>query len=54
MAEIADLIIYGFKSAFLPYRVKARMLREVVEELVQKGVVPKSQIAVSATDSEAI
>jgi adenosine deaminase len=54
LAEIADLIIYGFKSAFLPYRVKAKMLREVVDELVAKGIVPKTQTTSSSTDSEAL
>lgn len=31
--EIKDLIIYGFKSAFLPYRDKVRLLNDAIEEL---------------------
>jgi adenosine deaminase len=54
LPEIADLIIYGFKSAFLPYRIKAKMLREVASELVSKGIIPKTQITSSSADSEAL
>lgn len=36
--EIIDLIIAGFKSAFLPHRVKAKLLAEVVEELKDLNV----------------
>jgi len=38
--EIQDIIIMGFKSAFLPYAVKRAMLAEVVHEL--KNFKPKS------------
>jgi adenosine deaminase len=31
--EIKELIIMGFKSAFLPYAVKRAMLADVVHEL---------------------
>jgi adenosine deaminase len=31
--EIKELIIMGFKSAFLPYGIKRAMLAEVVHEL---------------------
>jgi adenosine deaminase len=31
--EIKELIIMGFKSAFLPYAIKRAMLAEVVHEL---------------------
>jgi adenosine deaminase len=31
--EIKELIIMGFKSAFLPYSIKRAMLAEVVNEL---------------------
>lgn len=33
LPEIKNLIIYGFKSAFLPYRDKVEILNRVVEEL---------------------
>ena len=33
LPEIKNLIIYGFKSAFLPYREKVNVLSQVVEEL---------------------
>jgi adenosine deaminase len=38
--EIKEIIIMGFKSAFLPYAIKRAMLAEVVEEL--KAFKPKS------------
>jgi len=38
--EIKELIIMGFKSAFLPYAIKRAMLAEVVDEL--KSFKPKS------------
>ncbi len=40
LEEIKEVIIMGFKSAFLPYAVKRAMLGEVVEEL--KNFKPKS------------
>lgn len=40
LEEIKDLIIMGFKSAFLPYSIKRAMLAKVVEEL--KSFKPKS------------
>ena len=33
LEEIKDVIIMGFKSAFLPYAIKRAMLAEVVHEL---------------------
>jgi adenosine deaminase len=33
LPEIKNLIIYGFKSSFLPYREKVNLLNEVIEEL---------------------
>ena len=33
LPEIKNLIIYGFKSAFLPYREKVNVLSKIVEEL---------------------
>jgi len=33
MEEIIDLIIFGFKSAFLPYRRKVKLLNSVFDEL---------------------
>jgi adenosine deaminase len=38
--EIKELIIMGFKSAFLPYAIKRAMLADVVAEL--KNFKPKS------------
>jgi adenosine deaminase len=38
--EIKEIIIMGFKSAFLPYAIKRALLAEVVEEL--KAFKPKS------------
>ena len=40
LEEIKDLIIMGFKSAFLPYAIKRSMLSEVVNEL--KSFTPQS------------
>lgn len=41
--EICDLIIYGFKSAFLPYRLKLKLLKEVYEEFRALNITPKTQ-----------
>lgn len=46
LPEIKNLIIYGFKSAFLPYREKVNMLNRVVKDLqsIDDGK-PLSQVA---------
>lgn len=38
MEELVDLIIYGFKSAFLPYRRKMRLLNQLFDELRSQGL----------------
>ena len=40
LEEIKELIIMGFKSAFLPYAIKRAMLADVVNEL--KAFTPAS------------
>lgn len=42
--ELMDLIIYGFKSAFLPYREKSKMLRGVFDELRERGLTGRTQV----------
>lgn len=54
LEEIVDLIIFGFKSAFLPYRVKVKLLRSVLEELNQLQAKPRNQVLLTAYDSEAL
>lgn len=43
LEEIVDLIIFGFKSAFLSYRAKSRLLKGVFDELEELGVAGKTQ-----------
>lgn len=43
MDELVDLIIFGFKSAFLPYRAKVKMLRKVYEELRAMNLTARTQ-----------
>jgi adenosine deaminase len=43
LKEIVDLIIFGFKSSFLPYRAKVKLLRSVFEELKDLQLEPKNQ-----------
>lgn len=43
LPEIVDLIIFGFKSSFLPYRAKVRMLRDALAELSELALEPKTQ-----------
>jgi adenosine deaminase len=38
LEEILDLVVFGFKSSFLPYRSKVRLLRSVFEEINALGV----------------
>ncbi|MBM4117461.1 adenosine deaminase [bacterium] len=40
VGDIHELILNGFKSAFLPHRQKAALMRQVVEELESLGVPP--------------
>jgi len=35
LEEIKDLIIFGFKSTFLPYTDKVKLLHQVINELKQ-------------------
>lgn len=43
MEEIIDLIIFGFKSAFLPHRRKVKMLNSLFNELRDLNLTAKSQ-----------
>lgn len=43
MEELVDLIIFGFKSAFLPYRRKVKMLNSVYDELRRLNLKGKTQ-----------
>lgn len=54
MSEIVDLIIYGFKSAFLPQRAKVKLLRKILQELQQLAVEPKTQRLCTPQDAEAL
>jgi len=35
MDDFKEIIIYGFKSAFIPYNEKKKLVQEVVEELAK-------------------
>jgi len=52
--ELIDLIIFGFKSAFMPYRAKVKLLRSVFEELEQLNLSPKTQNLMSPIPAEAL
>lgn len=41
--ELIDLILFGFKSAFLPYRTKAKMLSKVYDELRAMNLSARTQ-----------
>src|SRR5690606_9449486 len=43
MEEIIDLIIFGFKSAFLPYRRKVKLLNSVFDDLRGMNLKAKTQ-----------
>ena len=54
LEEIVDLIIFGFKSAFLPQRSKIKMLRQVFGELNELTIEPKTQkLITTAVNAEA-
>ena len=40
LEDVTTIIVSGFKSAFLPHRRKAALMRQVVEELEGLGVPP--------------
>jgi len=50
MDELVDLIIFGFKSAFLPYRTKVKMLGRVYDELRSKNLTARTQRICDAED----
>jgi adenosine deaminase len=52
--EIIDLVVFGFKSAFLPYRTKVKLLRSVFEELKTLLVEPKTQKLHTTAAAEAL
>lgn len=52
--EIVDLIVFGFKSAFLPYRAKTKLLRSVFAELNELMLEPKTQRLHTAAQAEAL
>ncbi len=54
LSELVDLIIYGFKSAFLPQRAKVKLLRNVFQELKQMELEPKNQQLYTDQDAEAL
>ena len=41
VGDVHELILNGFKSAFLPHARKAALMRKVVEELESLGVPPR-------------
>lgn len=43
LEELVDLIIYGFKSAFLPYRAKVKLLSKVYDELRAMNITARTQ-----------
>lgn len=52
--ELVDLVIYGFKSAFLQHRTKVKLLRTVFQELADLGVAPKTQQLHTPSSAEAL
>lgn len=54
LEELVDLIIFGFKSAFLPQRQKVKLLRRVFAELNDLAITPKTQELYTSMDSEAL
>lgn len=54
LEEIVDLIIFGFKSSFLPYRSKVKMLRAAFAELNTLLAEPKTQKLQTALNAEAL
>jgi adenosine deaminase len=52
--ELVDLIIFGFKSAFLPYRTKVKLLRTVFNELNELAIKPKTQTLITPQAAEAL
>lgn len=43
MDELVDLVIFGFKSAFLPYRTKVKLLTQVYDELRAMNLTARTQ-----------
>lgn len=54
MDELVDLVIYGFKSAFLPHRTKTKLLRSVFKELEGLNLSPKTQKLLTPSPAEAL
>lgn len=54
LPELCDLIVFGFKSAFLPYRAKVKMLRGVLQELNELALKPKTQSVQTTAAAEAL
>lgn len=52
--EIVDLVVFGFKSAFLPYRVKVKLLKSVFQELNGLLLEPKTQKLHTTATAEAL
>jgi adenosine deaminase len=52
--EIVDLIVFGFKSAFMPYRAKVKLLRSVFAELNDLTLEPRTQKLYTSTNAEAL
>lgn len=54
LEEIVDLIVFGFKSAFLPYRTKVKLLRSIFAELNELTLEPSTQKLHTTTNAEAL
>ncbi|MEI7635354.1 MAG: adenosine deaminase [bacterium] len=54
LTEICDLIVFGFKSAFMPHRSKVKMLKGILSELNELALQPKTQSLQTTTDAEAL
>ncbi|MGI8908649.1 MAG: adenosine deaminase [Candidatus Sumerlaeaceae bacterium] len=52
--EIIDLIIFGFKSAFLQHRAKVKLLRSIFQELNEMDLSPKTQKLYTPAPAEAL
>jgi len=52
--DIKEMIISGFKSAFLPYREKADVLKEITRELESFTLPANGQVATAATPAREI
>jgi adenosine deaminase len=54
LEEILDLVVFGFKSSFLPYRSKVRMLKSAFAEINALTTAPKTQKLQTTATAEAL